>query len=648
MQLKSAQIENYKIVEDSTEFSVDQVTCLVGKNESGKSAILEALYKLKPVEASETSFESLDFPRRRLSAAEQSGELAKSNVLTTRWELEQSDLDALVECFGVNPVTENIVTVTKGYNNRRSWTIVLDEAAVVRHLTAKSKLNQTELEALPKTAVRELFRHLEQLTEPSEAQTAFLTELAATFPDKYLNTAVQAQLAGRLPTFVYFTDYYRMPGRVALQEISRLQAAATLSKEDEVFLSFLKLANANLDEFEQAGTNEQLIVKLEGVSNRITEEIFEYWSQNKHLEVEFRFDQGRPEDPAPFNQGSIFNTRIRNTRHKASVSFEQRSTGFIWFFSFLVWFSQVREEYGENLLILLDEPGLALHAKAQADLLRYINEKLKPHYQVIYSTHSPFMIDASSLLSVRTVEDRISEDSNGRTRIEGTKVGDKVLSIDADTIMPLYGALGYDITQTLFVGANTLLVEGPSDLLYIIAMSDELGRLKRTRLDARWTIAPTGGLDKVMSFVILFTGKKLHIAVLADYHAGDKAKVQRLRETEILKSGHVLTADTYAGQSEADIEDLFTRDGYIELVNQACALTKTQRIPTSRPSDAPIRCVAEAEDRIRLLPSVPQFNHYVPAQYLVEHMGELRTVLPGWSVALDRFEKLFVDLNALL
>ena len=98
----------------------------------------------------------------------------------------------------------------------------------------------------------------------------------------------------------------------------------------------------------------------------------------------------------------VFLTRVENTRHGVSVGFDERSAGFVWFFSFLVWFSQMEREYGDKLVILLNEPGLSLHGTAQADLLRYIKEKLLPQYQVIYSTHSPFMIDAADLFTVRT------------------------------------------------------------------------------------------------------------------------------------------------------------------------------------------------------------------------------------------------------
>ena len=118
------------------------------------------------------------------------------------------------------------------------------------------------------------------------------------------------------------------------------------------------------------------------------------------------------------------------------------------------------------LIVLLDEPGLTLHGKAQKDLLRYIREKLQPDYQVIYTTHSPFMLDVENIFSLRTVEDVVKEKNIGgivEQEVLGTKVGEKILSGDRDTILPLQGLLGYDITQTLFVGPYVVVVEGYSE-----------------------------------------------------------------------------------------------------------------------------------------------------------------------------------------
>src|SRR5690606_34015477 len=100
---------------------------------------------------------------------------------------------------------------------------------------------------------------------------------------------------------------------------------------------------------------------------------------------------GESGDEAPFNTGIIARARVKNNLHKVTVPFSERSAGFIWFFSFLVKFAQVRKDK-KPLILLLDEPGLTLHGKAQADLLRYFDEKLAPYHQIIFSTHSPFMV----------------------------------------------------------------------------------------------------------------------------------------------------------------------------------------------------------------------------------------------------------------
>src|SRR5690606_3196458 len=136
---------------------------------------------------------------------------------------------------------------------------------------------------------------------------------------------------------------------------------------------------------------------------------FEYWTQNQDLEVEIDVRED-PTDEAPFNEGPNLYIRIRNRRHRVTVPFSQRSKGFIWFFSFLVWFDSVKEQEGTNndLILLLDEPGLSLHAVAQEDLLRYI-DRLAERHQVIYTTHSPFMIWSDRLHQVRVVEDRKGE-----------------------------------------------------------------------------------------------------------------------------------------------------------------------------------------------------------------------------------------------
>ena len=391
--------------------------------------------------------------------------------------------------------------------------------------------------------------------------------------------------------------------------------------------------------------------RVEAASIKISRQIFKYWSQNRHLKVQFSLESGRPGDVAPFNVGNIMRTRILNTLHDMTVPFDDRSAGFVWFFSFLVLFSQVKKKHG-NVVILLDEPGLNLHAKAQADLLRFINEELKPHHQVLYTTHSPFMVPADDLASVRTVEDVVNYKPDGQVdAVLGTKVGDQVLSTDRDTLFPLQGALGYEITQSLFIGKNTLIVEGPSDVLYLQAASVELTRRGRKGLDPRWTICPAGGVDKVAAFLSLFGGNDLHVAILVDYAQGQKAKVESLRKSKLLASGHVFTTTDFCQQSEADVEDLFGSELYTDLVNMSLAYSGTNLITAvdvQAAQEPSPRVVKKVETLLRLRPVLQEFDHYRPAMWLIQNPTWFAQQEPLRNTALDRFDAFFDNLNALL
>ena len=649
MKLVSSRIRDYKCIEDSDKFTIGSVTCLVGKNEAGKTAILEALHKLKPDVG--TKFSDLDYPRRKWQPKMDISLLPK-NVVQTEWEVEDADREALVSALGIDPLKDENVVVKCSYENKTSWTVHLDEEQLVRHILGQASLSAPESNKIRNAgSVEDLIAGLEGITEPSEKQKGLLATLKEQYTRGTAALAVIDLLSNRLPHFLYFNEYYILPGQVALLDFEDRSARSQLGHKDQVFEALLALAGTSTEAIKDISTFERMRASLEAVSNRLSDEIFEYWSQNSHLEVSFSFDNARPDDPAPFNSGYVFRTSIRNTRHKATVSFDDRSSGFVWFFSFLVWFSQVREKYGERLVILLDEPALNLHARAQADLLRYIAERLAPHHQVIYTTHSPFMIDPDKLEWTRTVEDVVKfETTDGRRkeRLLGTKVSDDILAVDRDTISPLQGALGYDITQTLFVGKNTLLVEGPSDLVFMKWLSHLLFQRNRHGLSTKWTICPVGGIDKISSFAALFGANALRIAVVTDYHFGEKSKIRSLKEGRLLKAGHVFTADQYVKADEADIEDMLGRDNYFALVDAAYGLEDDLAMRNFS-GDSSARVVVDVAAHFACLPpDVPEYDHYYPASHAVQNSDAVESIFPNLDEALNNFEKLFQDIDAIL
>jgi predicted ATPase len=554
-------------------------------------------------------------------------------------------MESLKSEFGEKCLKDNIVGVYKGYSNTRTWSISSDEKSVLSSIIKSSDLvKEEQTELLKLNTLNEVKTYLTQLKEPTEAIKSFNTLLSKKFGESGVKIAIINKIATFLPKFLLFSEYDKMPGIVSFDVLNNHILNKNLTIEDKIFLAFLETANTDPKEIAEIGNFDRLKAKLQAVSSRISRDIFEFWSQNKHLKVDFSFDAARPKDPAPFNTGYIFRTSIENSKHWASVNFDERSKGFVWFFSFLIWFSRIKSNYGNNLIILLDEPGINLHGKAQLDLLRYISEKLSPNYQVIYTTHSPFMINPANLLDVRLVEDTITKDDI----ILGTKVTDEVLENDRETIFPLQAALGYDITQSLFIGENCLLVEGPSDLLYINWISQELKKRKRTGLSQKWTITPVGGIDKIGSFISLFGGNKINVAVLTDFQKGHKNKIRQLKESELLKKGQVFSAEMFIAQDEADTEDLLGREFYLTLVNLAYNLPKKHQLDISKPKTH-VRVIEEVGNHFSILPStIDEYDHYFPSKWLTENGAAFLTSGINIDFALDTFENIFKTINALI
>jgi energy-coupling factor transporter ATP-binding protein EcfA2 len=645
MRLTHVTVKNFKSIEDSGEFSIGDVTCLVGKNEAGKTALLHALHRLNP-DAGEIVFDvESSYPRRFSSEYEERHPGEEAIVLETKWQMNEKEIAALKVLLGPKGLTGTNIIIYKRYKDKQTtWIASVNEAEATSHVIANSGLHAEEQASLSSIkTIDALKKHLASLgAAATERHKVLIAKLATDFKRGSAATSVIDHLS--LPRFFYFSSYDRMSGQVALEKMLEKKAAGALDRNDQVFVAFLSMVGTTLEDMAKLNRFEPMIAKLESVSSRISRDIFAYWSQNKNLKVLFRLDAGRAGDPAPYNTGNILRTRIENTIHEASVSFDDRSTGFVWFFSFLVLFSQMKKVHGDNVILLLDEPGTSLHAKAQADLLRYFKEKLIPNHQLIYTTHSPFMVPADNLLAARTVEDVVKRDAQGNVEaVLGTKVRDDVMNVDRETLFPLQGALGYEITQTLFIGKNTLLVEGPSDLLYLKAYSSELSRLKRTPLDQSWTVTPAGGVDKVGAFMSLLYGNRLNVAVLTDFAKGQKKKIDDLRKSKLLSEAHVLTVNTFAGTDEADTEDLIGRDGYIALVKQAYDLNTLQL-----QDPAMGRVVKDVEAAFRILPpDTPEFDHFLPSSFLIQSPAVLKT-LPGYEGALNRFEQLFKVLNNLL
>jgi len=310
----------------------------------------------------------------------------------------------------------------------------------------------------------------------------------------------------------------------------------------------------------------------------------------------------------------------------------------VWFFSFLAYFNEIEEAQTSNLILLLDEPGLSLHGRAQEDLLRLIDERLAPRHQVIYTTHSPFMVSPGDFHRVRTVVDQDNT---------GTKVSAEIFKADEDTAFPLLTAMGIEMTQTLFIGEHTLLLEGPSDLIYLDVLSDLAESKGLPGLDPRWVKTPIGGSGKLSTFVTLLGANRLHVAVLIDSSTKDTGAVRRLRDNGQLAQNGLVEIREFTATPDADVEDLFEREFYLKLANHAYARELVTPITPAdlNQRDPRVARAVEAYFRDHNV-AAGKFTHYRPAAVLLR---EQATLLPQIGQdTIDRAGRLFARLNSLL
>lgn len=645
MRLIEFTVKKFRNILNSTPIAVEQdVTCLVGKNESGKTATLQALYRLNPVYA-EPFVVSDDYPRWQLVPDRRANVIDTTAPISARLELEPADVKAVADVFGSDVLTSTEVTVERQYGNpsitywssldvneRKAVENILDRLRVTPEVRVHlaNTVGLASIQASVSTAKEELVvpdgeprpdgldRTIEKL-DGIAAEAIRLLEGKPTARSRMTGILFQ-----RLPRFFYFSNYHLLEGRILLEDLAALVPEQPGSSAQQTALALLKLAETTPQSL-MGADYENRKAELEAVSNDLSSQVFEYWTQNPDLRVEF--DTDTTVEPGPSGQvvRHLLDIRVNDRRHNYTNNFSQRSSGFRWFFSFLAAFSEF--EHTKNVVVLLDEPGLTLHAKAQADFLRFINERLGSSTQAIYTTHSPFMVETDKIGRVRIVEDKGPE--------VGAVVSDQVLTVEPDSLFPLQAALGYDLAQHLFIGDANLVVEGPSDFVYLDALSRHLKAIGRTGLEERWRILPAGGSSNVPAFITL-VGRSLEVTVLVDSGTEGQGRIQAAISAGRLASDRLVTVGEITGKRNGDVEDLFTEDDYLVLYNAAFNSSVS---PTDLPPGDRIVKRIEAF-------TGSGFDHFQPAATLLR---DQTTFLAGLSAdTLEMFEKLSVRINSTL
>ena len=662
MLLKSFRIQNFRSINDSGVIDAFRITALLGRNESGKSNLLRGLHTLNPSHGFAALNPIKDFPRhRKFSECSDN-----TPVVATVWALTEDERAALASIWSrAKGITE--VQIGRGYGANSRW-VVIDvppsnfDIAEIKSLSRKIvpavKAKADALADAPKavlesaadtfgaaicvekeeeawaasapTILSALRRALASAeVELSDTQDVYITSLedkADAIPkDKAAHNLAREWVIKQLPIFLYLDDYPEIEGHQDITAYIQRQRNGTTTDPDRNFQKLCKVAGLDPEQLQcllESNDQETRAQLANRAGSLITTAIRKRW-KDRPLKVRFNLDAHH------------FDTLISdpNATYDVEVNLDERSRGFQWFFAFYVVFAADTDGgNADNAVLLLDEPGLYLHAKSQGDLLKHLEDDFIN--QIIYTTHSPFMVPTHRLDSVRTVN--IAEDTG--TTVSNDPTG------DARTLFPLQAALGYDLAQSLFVGPSNLVVEGVTDFWVLSAVSDYLNDAGRIGLRRDLTITPAGGAQKVHYMVALLTSEKLNVLVLFDDEKDAKATRDDLVKGKLIRDDNVIfVTAAFSGSvpSEADIEDILDPATYEALVRESYAKELKEKKLTLN-SHLP-RVARRAEAALADLGI--EFHKTRPTRLFLSKMADdPTTVLPPDRI--DRFEKLCVAINA--
>lgn len=601
MRLRTVRIQNYRSIRDTGEFEIEaRKSILVGPNEAGKSAILRALQQIKPPTGLKGFDPLRDYPRALYNditiGKVKPGE---TPVVTATFSLEDEDKALLPEAMRGctywccryldnsfrdvlrdTPATPTLGALKKDLLRLAAHVdarvpVATEGAAPQQKPSAKLDTitaGWSDTGTFGESQVAPLREWLNAVVplvdETNEVEEKRLDKLISEVGIPGLRAEALKVLHERLPVFVLFSNYFRVRPLIHLSHLAQRLASGVLDDDQYDYGNscLLKLLGFSAQELSQLGSapepppnqsqtlqsyRDQLdkrSYQLNAASVRLTDEIKAVWNPDTS-----RAEANRLRVQADAQYLKV----VVEDDLGVEIELDQRSEGFQWLVSFFVVFFAEAAGQHKNAILLLDEPGLSLHALKQREFRTTIS-RLAEKNQTIYTTHSPFLVGPGELDLVRVVE--------MTDRSIGTKVHTSITSKDPAALLPLQEALGYDLAQSLFAQQRNLVLEGLTDYWYFEATAALLGDAGLAKLTDKVALIPANSAGKVVYFATILHAHNLKVAALLDSDsAGDQAAkqdalVHTLGQRSILRTKDFLSSPI----GKAEIEDLL-RDTLVEL-----------------------------------------------------------------------------------
>ncbi len=636
MKLTRFKVFNFRSIEESDWIELVENNCLIGTNEAGKTNLLVALWKLKPANDepiiplddfprhlysiykagghSKDVFIAADF-ELDATLQQQASEELKADIEQVKTVLVKrkynsdyevtfpySKIDSypstrfteLVDNF-LSSLQKQDAFLKEEENNQKKFIDYLTrekenikgdifkvdfvEEAIS---SVESYMNENfgKKVNLPEFVRSKFIRPLSKFKSSFEGKPVTVTD---SFRDKILS---------KLPTFVYYSDYGNLDSEIFLprviEDFERDDLSETARAKARTLQVLFKYVNLSPKEIYELGNDRKVVVKKIDHRNNtvistkeedLTDEEIRDWSDRKR-ERAILLNSAASELTKSFRKwwmqgnyifsfvadGNHFRINVSDDLRPEPIELEGRSRGLQWFFSFfLVFLVETKEEHS-NSILLLDEPGLSLHPIAQYDLVKFFRT-LSIDNQLIYTSHSPFLVDMDNLANVKVV---YLDSESGRTKISANLRYDEK---DAEkSIYPVHAALGLTVSDTLLLGCLPILVEGPSDQIYLSMIKRYLmgkGHIKNTK---ELVFIPTGGIKGMGPVTKLVSSREDELPLVlldSDSQGSQYAKQLKTGRYRDQQDKVLQVNDFIKMEGGFEIEDLLPSKALIPLIDRA-------------------------------------------------------------------------------
>lgn len=559
IKLTKIKIKEYKSIYE-TELDInDRIIVIAGKNESGKTNILKALRDgiqdkfdddCKPLGLDRTN------PTLEMEfefAGEYLNKIYSKKIFKNK---EIYTLNIIRSMNVIDKVSGSLIEEIKEYINKEITKIVENNSEIINDFSnLKSDIyfegvdgKQYVIEYITFYFVNQLFYNgdkedlpfvadlqskIEEDADGNQIEFENIEKLVKIIEEKFKEQKEfidDINNKNIFSDFVYFSSFDDMlPDEIDYLELEKEE----YRKNNKGFINLLNYLNISVEEFVKRMNEDVRNVQnyLRNLSTKMTGNFSDIYTQET-IELSLQKDGSK----IVIN---IFDKNDKDYSKKPS----QRSQGFQWFLAFYLVLNS--KKCKDNTILLIDEPGLFLHAKAQEDILNYFETKI--HNQIIYTTHSPFLIDVNNMHRVRLA-------INNRDDNNGTKIINKYYAVsDFDTITPLITAIGYNIAKNPleFGHGLNIITEGITDRYYLLSFM-KLLNIENTNIH----IIPSKGVSQIHYLVSIALGWGIDFKILMDNDKAAKDAKKELKKTILQYEENELIVSV-SDQSNSTIETLF-------------------------------------------------------------------------------------------